>query len=484
VRKSRSGLRLLLIRSAATMAHSQNGTVFEDIVEEARRLASGGGLIRTLPPSSGEGEFSPRDVGRFLDGLEPSHLPRPERLPFEGYDVVLSDRKEKTSIPTAVLPARSPNAAVTSLGAEERGDGVEIVVRLLWTAEEEKDAELLVESGSSSTSMRVRLKEGENIYRIKAAKDRLYKVTVRCEGDPFALDDVAYINRIPEAVKRVAFVGEEQDDVLRALAAAGAEVVRCMDEPEGFNMSVYYRRLPGRLPKSGTLLLIAPPDGMDGWFSIQSIGAGRLIAQTGRLFVDPNGLSGVKSAEMCEVLADDGVRREVYATDERGAAVIVELSKGALRIVVVGFDVGGTGWTGRASFPVFFALLLASTFGDEKFFAPRVGESIEIAVGGENAEITSPSGKRTRHRIYDGVLRFVPDEVGIWRIRGKERETRIGVGLLCARESSIEKGVRLVPNVKPKEGVSVTPFWELPLLLGLLLLGFVFIRFSLPYRRA
>ena len=483
-RKSKSGLRLLLIRSAATMAQSQDGTVFEDIVDEAKRLLSGGGLIHTLPPSPGEGELSAEDVGRFLDGLEPSHLPRPEPLPYEGYDVVLSNRKERTSIPTVVLPARSPNAAVTSLGAEEREDGVEMVVRVLWTAEEEKDAELLVESDSSSLSMQVRLKKGENIYRIKAAKDSLYKVTIRCEGDPFALDDVAYINRLPDAVERVAFVGEEQDDVLRALVAAGADVVRCMDEPQGFRMSVYYRRLPARLPDSGTLLLIAPPDGMDGWFSVRSLEAGRLIAQTTGLFVDPNALSGVKVAEMSEVLADDGVRREVHATDGRGAAVIAGLSRGALRIVVVGFDVGGTEWTGRASFPVFFALLLASTFGDEKFFAPRVGESIEMPLGGKDAEITSPSGKRTRHRIYGGVLRFVPDEVGVWRIRSDKGDTRIGVSLLRARESNIEKGTRVVPDVEPKEEVSVTPFWELPLLLGLLLLGFVFIKFSLPHRRA
>lgn len=485
VRRRRKGmLRMLVVRSAATAARSRNGTVFEDIIEEARNLLRDGGLIRTIPPSAGEGEFSVGDMERFLGRLKPSHLPRPERLPQRGYDILLSDRKEKTSIPTAVLPAHSDNAAITSLGAEKRKDGVEMVVRVLWTGSEEKDAELRLESDSSSVVMRVKLKEGENIYRVKAAMDEFYEVAIRCEEDSLALDDVAYISRFPETVRRVAYLGGEQDDLIRAFTAAGAEVVRCIDEPEGFRMSLYYRRLPEKLPASGTVVLVAPPDGVEDWFSLRRLKTTRLLASTESLFVDPNALSGVKVDEPNEVQADGDVRQEICATDEDGAPLIAELSKGALRMVVVGFDPAETDWTGRASFPVFCALLLASVFGDEGFFAPRVGRSVRLPVGGEEVEMRSPSGRKERHRIYGGVLSFVPDEVGVWQIRSAEKNIKIGVGLLRAEESNVKKGSRDVPDIEPKEEMSVTPFWELPLLLGLLLLGFVFITHSLPHRKA
>lgn len=481
IKKSR--LRLLIVRSAATASYSNDGTVFKDIIEEAKRLTEGKNVIvHTLPPEEGEGKLSPAGVKRFLSRLKVSHLPRPKELPQKGYDLILSDRKEESLIPTAVLPAHSANAGIVSLGAEEFEKKLRLLIRLIWTGERPIDAKLSIEGkGSEIFSQTIRLKNGENIVRLSVeAGVEIYRVSVECNGDTFPIDDFAYISRIQGVVRSVAYLGDEQEDVLRALTASGADVVRCLDEPqEGFRLLLYYRRLPKRLPETGTVVIIAPPDGINGWFSIRKTASRRLVALPDRLFIDPDALSGVKVEAPYEIVAEKNVKQSVYAMDENSSPVISELRKDDLRIIVVGFDVEKSDWHRRASFPVFFALLLRSVLGRTEYLALSVGQPVRVPIEESTAEITSPSNRMFSVRCYGGVLSFIPDEVGIWRIRSSKHSMEVGIGLLCPNESYIiPNQKRSIPPIELKQVETVTPFWEMLVIVALLLLGLAFIKAS------
>jgi|GEM_PF-2035430 len=492
VRKiSRGKLRLLIIRSAATAALTPEGSsVLKNILEQAESLiGDSDATIHTIPPSEGEGHFLNADAKRFLKSLAPSHIPRPSVLPSSGYDILFSDRPEKTRIACAILPAGSiENCAITSVGTKIRNNSLEAVIHILWTGSKETYAELKIEANDKTVfSKKLLLKKDVNIEKIRVeANSSLYKVTVDCDKDGFQLDNVAYITRIPKAQRKIVYLGEEEEAVLRALEAAETDVLRYKEEPKETPIFALYNGIvPKKIEGNGTVLLLSPKEGISGWFSLRPLGRKSLQAFVSDFFVDANGLSGTVAERVYEIIPDESVERTVYATDDSGAPVICSLRKGTARMVVIGFDVAKSNWKERASFPVFFALILRSMFGEEEFLVLRVGETITLPCKKSEPFAQSPSGKKIFLKPYGGAVSFVPDEVGIWRLTTGEKseDVLIGVGLLSESESRIDPSwQRSIPKILPKQEEIPTPLWEIFLLLGLFLMVIFFLSTSASHK--
>lgn len=405
--------------------------------------------VRPIPLDLGPGDA--RAVLLALEAsdaaVEPKELVRAAADALRrcvGASVVVATDAALDGLPAGahVLAAGGPmrNLGITAFAARAARDGRHEVLVTVSNASPEPAAAgvRLFADGREAGRRAIAVGPGASEPLIFEAKLGAAAVLeARLDGrDALAADDRAWLARRPDRL-RVALLGDDSPYLRRALGVqSGVELVEPAElpaeaVPRGCGLAVYVHAVPAKLT-GGSVVAVAPAGPVGGLRPGPLVAAGEGVAAARR---DPLmaavRLDGVPLGRVRKAATPAAF--EVLAGTE-GVPLIGRWREGGTRLTYVGIDPAASDWPLDASFPVFWANVVAEAQGREagqgEFLTARPAEA--IAVGGEG-EVTLVEPGGSRRTLAAGVFR--PETVGLHRIAAGKQERTLAVSLLAERET-------------------------------------------------
>ena len=480
------------------------------------------GAIRDITPSDEPGDL--RDAlelaASLASGGEEQEAPRPRPIAL-----VFTDRVMPTPPPgldtRAFLVGKTDsfNAGIVSIAARRDAQDpavLRVFVRIRATGAEPTERPLRVSLDDRAVDARTlgfdATGEGTATVSVECPEGGVIEAAL-LGGDALESDDRAWLTApTPRGVSILVVRSEESEeagagwlltDVLRELnpgslrvtalarlEALGAEALRDVD------LVICDGVGPAALPPVASIWFGAAPrvQGL-AWRESDS----REVVSWAR---DHPALRGVSldalrfertltlDAREAESLADGATRAAELASCREGA-MMVELERGGVRHVLVGFALDRSTWATHHSFPVFLAEAAAYlTLGAEGDAgrAFRTGEAARIdprELGDGPAELVSPSGRVVgtieAGRTDLGVL----GEAGVWRVGGRalavnlasEEET-----LFAGRAGAREEATGLRASARAGGAPGLREVWHWFVLAAFVLLGVEWLAYAARQR--
>jgi hypothetical protein len=272
------------------------------------------------------------------------------------------------------------------------------------------------------------------------AAARTVRIAHAHADDDLDVDDAVFATRLPPPARRVRVVGEASEPLVRALRAAGAEIVYARDDAAGTDdadLDVFAGVTPRVWPSATFSVVVNPP---------QSFGTVELLERelvdVAASFVSgaPDGspIAGFPAAATVRVERASRVR--FFGAHEPlmvggGEALVAILRDGPTPHVYVGFDPAASDWPVQSSFPVFVARVLEAAGGEGV-----VGGRLAFArVGGAAADVvplnvTALAGPRGVESTPQARLELA----GLYAMRtraDRDGSAPLAVNLVSERES-------------------------------------------------
>lgn len=429
------GARMMFIRAGA------RPTVLSSFQREGRRLHR---ALEGLEAGFGPGDLD----GALRLAEEACAAPRPgDRI------VVVSDGggRAASTRPVAALPVEwillgqgGENLAITSLQLRQNpfsAIDLQAYVRVVNLGREARSFDMRIEAeGSLSDLKRIRLDGGASravVFRRLAMESGSVRVSLDVDDD-LPCDDEVWA--VVEGRSRLAVHLRGPAAPFWEAALRDHGLVRLVKTPEEAALVVSDGSAPlsESLPCDRLRFTTAPvafPSGM----------AGRLVE--GPRIVDwDRGHPLLRFVELDELRlrqvrilpVPEGFRSLVRV--EEGPIVVAGLDGRGHRSLTFGFDCLQGDLPLKAAFPVLVQNLVAWCLeARDESASHRAGEVVHLDVGGERElRLRTPRGKLRVLRPAGGGVDLGPfEELGIWRMSGKERQWRFAVNLFDEKESSL-----------------------------------------------
>jgi hypothetical protein len=223
---------------------------------------------------------------------------------------------------------------------------------------------------------------------LETAKDEILKAEIDSR-DQLGVDNCAFATQFSRKEIHVAFLGKEDENVIKALSQyPGIQITRVkeLDSNAQFDLIILNEYSPSVIP-AGNYLIIAPPKQIPGVLALQ--GEIEVKSQnpisTGGLFTSISAMREIRIAKAKRALFYDSRNFETLlaAEAEEGTVPLLGvLHRDGKKTLYMAFSLSQSDWQSQVSFPLFFAFLLESLSGQaaaEEFFTFRTGEVVPIA---------------------------------------------------------------------------------------------------------
>jgi len=256
--------------------------------------------------------------------------------------------------------------------------------------------------------------------------------------DELTADNAAWSVREPRAELKVAYAGEPDLLIRKALEAAGAEVidVAAGAGTQGYPLAIY-NRVAQPAFSSPHVVLIAPPEGLLGILIRGELEhPAPVVAAPDHPLMKSVTMDGVKVASAVRMLVPDRFSRLVVSD---GEALIAVTGGPQGSLVVIAFQPAKSDWPLTASFPIFWLNVVKQASSvlpaSGSFGFARTGQTVTVRAG-ESGRV-SISGPETTLDLAPGpggVAAFVPLRCGLYR-HGDDAGERFAANLLDPSES-------------------------------------------------
>jgi Ca-activated chloride channel homolog len=338
---------------------------------------------------------------------------------------------------------------------------------------------LVLYNGDVATDVRtLELKPGEKlrqIYSRGGGEDSVLRASLEIEQAPgataqkrdaFALDDEAWA-LLPARRKQKVLLVTRDNLFLEAamLVYDNVEVDKLLPDefdkavadgtlPE-YSAVVLDEHAPANLPPPPTGLIYFHPAGEHAPFKIRTEVVNPHITDIEEDHPVMRWISmGDAHFDRTDVFEVDRDKGQVVLASSVRNPIIAAMRTRERKVVAAGFSVGGTDFVLRVGFP----LLLVNAFdwfaADEADLmttyatGTRVRVPMDGVIGAREADVTSPTGRRSRAPLADGFATFYASEVGIHRLAAKEEgksiaEVKLAANLSSPTESDIAPSTEL-----------------------------------------
>jgi len=495
-------LTLVLDRSASMGARRPDGrsrweACRDELLKLLGRLGPGDRVELVAVPAPGDltipPDLEPSEAAALLRVLSPSEAPVKQQQLIEaataaerrhpGAQVVVATDERVEGLPAgvSVLAAGGSmrNRGIVAFAARRRPDGRhEVLVGVADASSVAASVEVALlgdgrELGRRGVDVAAR-RQGQAVF--EGALDSVAVLEARLEGsDDLRADDRAWLSRRARPA-RVALVGPGNYCLRRALSVQeGVQVVELPQPPEeavppGCDLAVYYRAAPRRLAR-GPLVLAAPaePVGSLRLGDLVEAGAAAVVARRDPLMTAVD-LAGVSVGRVRRLGAPKGFETLAAAGD---IPVVGRWQEGKAKVIYVGIDPAGSNWPLKASFPIFWANVVAECVeGLGQFDCVRPGQVVAPAWTGERMTLHEPDGAE---RAVSGGA-FQPERVGLYKLVAGDREEMVAASLLSEVETTTVGSTAPLPSDVPEEGerlAGVAATWRLAGWLALAALALV-----------
>ncbi len=340
---------------------------------------------------------------------------------------------------------------------------------------------LVLYNGDVATDVRtLELKPGEKlrqIYSRGGGEDSVLRASLELEQaadgaaagarrDAFPLDDEAWA-LLPARRKQKVLLVTRDNLFLEAamLVYDNVEVDKLLPDefdarvaagtlPE-YSAIVLDEHAPANLPPPPAGLIYFHPSGEHAPFKVRSEVQNPHITDVAEDHPVMRWISmGDTHFDKTDVFEVDRDRGQVVLASSVRNPIIAAMRTRERKIVACGFSVGGTDFVLRVGFP----LLLVNAFdwfaADEADLmttyatGSRVRVPMDGVVGASEAEVSSPTGRRSRAPLADGFATFYASEVGVHELAAKEgdrvlAQVKLAANLSSPTESDIEPSTEL-----------------------------------------
>lgn len=286
----------------------------------------------------------------------------------------------------------------------------------------------------------------ELVYAMPEIEEGLLRAELSHDDD-FPLDDMAWLAVRPDSKVRVLLVADASSNaayVLQRVLLPDSRVELSLIAPDGFasssdyDLTIFNNFAPETLPEGSLLFLNAVPPVPDiedaGELAMPPILATDKEHPVMR-FLNP---ANVSIAKARQINLPQGARSLVSTA---GGPLIADVSRGGQQILMTTFDIAGSDWPLRLSFPLFFQNLIS--------WIPRsaLGTDVSVAAGApipilpepevDVATVTAPDGTATQVRLdpLRPVYYAGTDQLGPYDVTVGEDHTLFAVNLLSKNES-------------------------------------------------
>lgn len=429
-------------------------------IDEALHVASG--LANPAPGTATDEQAEPSGLRAQLFILSDGRFPAVEKFNLGNLQpkfMPIGD-PEAANLAIAAFNVRTPEDQPEKLQAYARLDSFAsaertINLELLLNGELIDASEVKIEPGKSTGAAFDLENQGSGVLELRASTN-----------DPLALDDTAWTRINAPRRARVLLVSATPNGPLnfamatestRELAEVTIRGADFLKTPEyenrtaggEFDLVIYDRCRPEKMPQANTLFVGALPPDSAGWAAEAAVPAPQIIDLD-------RAHPLMHFLEMGDVL----ISQATPLKPPPGNSVLLHSSAGPLLAIaprqtfedaVLGFELYGdkeiqTNWTVRLSFPVFVLNVLeylgGQTQGNFRQGNLRPGQqaNLRLDVAAPRVSIEAPDGRRTTvERSPAGTYDFsATDKLGIYSIQeGSDTVERFAVNLFDPAESAI-----------------------------------------------
>ena len=477
--------RLLLIvdRSASMATRTASGRTrwqrgVEDVSKLLGRMDDGSVMLLGLPLAAGPGlsELSPSQARSQLRDFSPTDMPldiarelsRCAGLAVRGASavVVMTDNPAPVpdklgGKPVLVVSHGGPSGNIAIDAFEVTGgDGgkLSVFVGVRNHSGRRVDVPIALYCGDKlGPEGRLGLAAGaRGTWTADSPADNPQNVEVRLKvDDDLPSDNQVSAVRLGAGETRVAYVGRGNQFITRALGllpgVALSQFRLTGEVKSGFDLYVYDSMTPDKLPP-GDVVLIDPAT--VGPFSVRGAirdkaGVPVSVARKGSPLLRHVDVGALRVRRVLEVKADSAAEPLITAADGKGT-VLMRWQDKRTRVTLVGCGLvlSETNWPMLASFPIFWANVVAdvagrrNALGDVPTSFP-VGEHIAVRQKAD-AELscTGPDGEPVRLTPGRGARSyFLPTRAGVYTVGGGAvdggaTEEQYAVNMMCGIESA------------------------------------------------
>jgi hypothetical protein len=339
---------------------------------------------------------------------------------------------------------------------------------------------LVLYNGDVATDVRtLELNPGEKlrqIYSRGGGEDSVLRASLELEQagdgkqkakrDAFPLDDEAWA-LLPARRKQKVLLVTEDNLFLEAAMLVYDNVAVDKLTPAEFDAEVNSgtlpeysavvldRHTPANLPPPPAGLIYFHPSGEHSPFKVKSEVQNPHITDVAEDHPAMRWVSmGDTHFDKTDVFEVDRAKGQVVLASSVRNPIIAAMRTKERKIVACGFSLDGTDFVLRVGFP----LLLVNSFdwfaADEADLmttyatGSRVRVPMDGVVGASEAEVTSPTGRKSRAPLADGFATFYASEVGVHDLAAKEgervlAEVKLAANLSSPTESDIEPSTEL-----------------------------------------
>ena len=306
----------------------------------------------------------------------------------------------------------------------------------------------------------------DSVLRASLELEQTDDGAVKAKRDAFPLDDEAWA-LLPARRKQKVLLVTEDNLFLEAAMLVYDNVVVDKLTPAEFDAQVnggtlpeysavvLDRHTPANLPPPPAGLIYFHPSGEHSPFKVKSEVQNPHITDVAEDHPAMRWVSmGDTHFDKTDVFEVNREKGQVVLASSVRNPIIAAMRTRERKIVACGFSLDGTDFVLRVGFP----LLLVNSFdwfaADEADLmttyatGSRVRVPMDGVVGASEAEVTSPTGRKSRAPLADGFATFYASEVGVHDLAAKEgervlAEVKLAANLSSPTESDIEPSTEL-----------------------------------------
>jgi hypothetical protein len=293
------------------------------------------------------------------------------------------------------------NCAILSLTASQREEGMAALARIINFGSSKSVTVRCYADGQLCDARTVELAAGATqSVHLTVPENAVYIRAEIAEEDGLLSDNQRYFVMRERGQKKIALIGKDDIFLEKALLQRGdVELIRTTleDAPSLQNCSLYVYDgvLPGKMPESGSFLILAPAA------EILGVAPGGEKAPEFAL----NMANGTMAGQFSDHVSMKGVAIKQYSPLSGGQPVLVSggdtlISAGeenGSRFVVIGFDLHESNWVLKYDFPIFMMHALNYLMPDVLSGAQDAlcGDVLSLSLDGrtEKAVAVTPAGK-------------------------------------------------------------------------------------------